>query len=294
MRKRPSIARAACASALLLGWLSTGAGCEAATDPNAGAGGASTADPGAGGAGGTTASGGAGGASTTTSSTTPGAGGAGGSPHLDCKQKYTSIQGGACDLLNQDCDLGQTCRPWSLAGGAYTTKCLTNSGLKSRGAVCTGDAECEAHLFCTGNTNSPGQCAPACCPDADEPCGGGKCNLTVSLGAADFVYLCTYLTACTLLTKDACPKGEDCHLQDSKEGYAACVAPSGSNVPEGGKCAFINDCGDMQLCAQGLCRYNCYVGAAGEGVAPGLGGCPAGQVCGESKTGIAGVGVCHP
>jgi hypothetical protein len=289
-----SFARLARACALLA-CASVAVACSSAAT-SSGAGGAGTTDSGSGGG---VATGGAGGAtttSTTTSSTTTssGTGGSGGSAPLVCKQKYTSVKGGACDMLNQTCPAGQTCRPFSLGGGGVTTKCLSNSGLKSRGAPCTGDAECEAHLFCTGSPSAPGQCAPVCCPDTDDPCAGGKCNLSVSLGGNDFVYLCTYLAQCTLFTKDACAKGTACHLQDTTDGYAACVAPSGTNAPEGGACQYINDCGDMQLCAGGTCRYNCLLGKAGEGVAPGLGGCPAGETCQAQKTGIDGVGVCQP
>ena len=294
MRSSSSASRAARARVLFsAAWLAA-LGCQASTTSSGAGGGSTTSDTGEGGAAG------AGGATTTTTSTTTTttttttSTGTGGAAPITCAQKYTSIVGGPCDLLQQDCGPGETCRPWSTANGGWTTKCLVNSGLKSRGATCHGDAECEAHLFCTGTQKVAGQCAPVCCPANDEPCGGGKCNLSVSLGGNDFLYQCTYLTACTLLTKDACAAGEDCHLQDAKQGYAACVAPSGANVPEGGACQYINDCGDMQLCAQGLCRYNCYLGAAGQGVAAGLGGCPVGETCVESQTGIDGVGVCNP
>jgi hypothetical protein len=288
------IVRALRAGVLPLGSVALVGACEASVAPTEGAGGASTTST----VTGTGGAGGAGGASTTTPTTTTPTTtttttGAGGQAPLTCAEKYTSLKGGPCDLLAQNCGPGETCRPWSTANGGFTTKCLTNSGLKSRGATCHGDAECEAHLFCTGNQNIAGQCSPVCCPADDQPCGGGRCNLNVSLGPKDFVFQCTYLTACTLLTKDACPDGEDCHLQD-KEGYAACIAPSGTHAPEGGACQYINDCGDMQLCAQGVCRYNCMLGAAGQGVAPGLGGCPTGQTCAEAQTGLAGVGVCAP
>jgi hypothetical protein len=252
------------------------------TTPTGGSGG--TGYGGAGGAGGAPA--------TTTSSTSSSTsqGGAGGSGPIACNQKYTSLAAGPCDLLQQDCQPGYTCRPWPVGNG-FTTMCLANSGLKSRGAPCNGDVECEAHLFCTG---APGQCSPICCPANDELCGGGRCNLTFALSQTDWVSLCTYLTQCTLLTKNACPAGTECHLQDAQQGSAACVAPSGTSVPEGGACKYINDCHDMQLCDAGTCRYNCLVGAAGQGQPPGLGGCPAGQTCKDVKTGIDGIGICEP
>lgn len=294
MRKPLSSVRPVRAPAALLLGLALGVGCSADGGSSIATTAPTTSTAGAGGAGGASPAGGAGGASTSsTSSSSTSSGGAGGSVPLVCTPKYSSVKSGPCDLLQQDCGPGQTCRPWAV-GNSYTTKCLANSGLKSRGAPCSSDQECEAQLFCTGNVNSPGQCAPICCPDTDEPCGGGKCNLSVQLGPTDFIMLCTYLTQCTLLTANACAKGTECHLQDSKQGYAACVAPSGTHVAEGQACQYINDCGDMQLCDVGKCRYNCFLGGAGQGLSPGLGGCLAGQTCVDKGTGIEGIGVCQP
>jgi hypothetical protein len=179
------------------------------------------------------------------------------------------------------------------AGGAgsSTTSCLGTAGLKGVGSACTADTECQKGMFCFD------VCTPVCCPDNDQPCNGGKCNLQISIqGTSDFFMVCTFSPQCMLFTDpDGCPQGQDCHPDN---GIATCTKPSGNNVPEGGQCQFINDCGNMQACvspmmgAPAVCRYLCQPGSSG---AAGLGGCPAGQTCAPTTIfNIDNTGICHP
>lgn len=242
------------------------------------------------------AGGSGGGATTTTTSTDTGTGGAttttaaggGGAAPVTCDGKpYSTVPKGDCDLLAQDCPPGEGCVPTGL-GTEWTTSCKTSSGLKGPTKPCNSANECQAGLFCVF-----GQCAPVCCPDSNEPCGGGTCNVESAFG--DYtVFVCSYLITCELLTQDACAPGSECHIMDAMQGLATCVPPSGANKQEGEACQYLNDCGDMQLCYEGICRYNCYIDAMGQGV-PGLGGCPVNENClFPVSFGIDNVGVCLP
>jgi hypothetical protein len=236
----------------------------------------------------TSTSAGTGGGTTSSSSATTGTGGGG---PIVCTDVYSNITPGECDLLQQDCGAGMTCRPAQVEANVWSTHCVAGGGLKGPASPCTSNNECEAGLFCIGPEDLA-QCIPVCCPGTDEPCGSGNCNLTVSYGTqGKFVMMCSYSPECTLLTMNACPGGGECHIQEL--GLAACVPPSAQQVDEGGPCMFINDCKDMQFCGPGdVCRYHCFV--SGSDQPPGLGGCPAGQVCNNLDFGIPDIGLCEP
>ena len=203
---------------------------------------------------------------------------------------YTNLPQGPCDLLAQNCPLGQSCEPKKNAD-KWVPTCVDNPGLKGPSKACQTSNECQPGLFCVFNL-----CAPVCCPATNEPCGGGTCNVEFSGDAANWsgwVYLCSFLEKCQVLTADACPQGTECHLQDFEQGLAVCIPPNGEFAPEGGDCLYLNDCGSMQLCYGNKCRYNCFVDDGGQGT-PGLGGCPPGQTCIADDFGVEGVGICQP
>ncbi len=258
---------------------------------------------GAGGPGGTGAAPGTGGGGappTTTTTTTSSGGGDG---PIDCPPSsppYSNVIVDDCDLLQQDCGPGKTCRPIETSPGVWKTKCRGDTGLKGPGKACSVDQECEAGLFCIGAPE--GWCSPVCCQGTNEPCGGGACNINVDLDGVPnvntaFMMMCSFAPECELLTVNACKTGTECHLSDASQGLATCTAPSGTQVDEGGTCAFLNDCKDMQHCFGepdgSRCRYYCLV-SGGEGLTPGLGGCPAGQACADIDIGVPGVGICQP
>ena len=263
-------------------------GKQSITGSTSGSGGAGTGTGGAG-----TGTGGAGpGTGGATSST--GAGKVDAGP-IVCKSpsSYSTVPKGNCDILQQSCPAGQTCRPVQGANG-FITECVGNTGLKTAAEVCINDSECDAKLFCVFK-----KCTPVCCRDNEEPCNGGICNINVPY-LPYAIFVCDYSPKCNLLTPNACKTGFDCHISDMKQGLATCIEPSGANVPDLGSCGFLNDCATMQQCFQndGLCHYYCTPGATSQ--APGLGGCPPSQDCltqynnAPLDLGVPGVGLCFP
>lgn len=198
----------------------------------------------------------------------------------------------ACNLLTQEgCpNPGEACEPKSV-GGVYKAQCVVSDGLKGVKEPCVTSNECQGGLYCVF-----GLCSPVCCQATNEPCEGGSCNFLYSGDSAQYgpgkaIRLCSFLVQCEMLTADACEGGTECHVQDSS--LALCVPPSGNDIPEGGVCQYLNDCGDMQDCwNNAVCRYHCWVSDGGAGE-PGLGGCPAGQTCVEADYGIPDLGICQ-
>jgi hypothetical protein len=246
------------------------------------------APSGTGGAGGDTTSSSSG----TTTSTGP----------LVCASSYTNIMQGSCDMLQQNCLPGRTCQPIG-ANGGVTTGCKLVSGLKTAGEPCYDPSECDARFLCVGEP--VGRCVAVCCPSNGEPCNGGMCNTQVSFGGGLYVYVCSYGKPCTPLTADACPQGQDCHVEDTSQGLAVCTDPSPQPVGELQPCTYINDCRDMQQCFrsppsanQGVCLY--YCDTTGSTSPPGLGGCNPGEKCVASYNGqqisfgIPNLGLCIP
>jgi hypothetical protein len=270
------------------------AACSDATTPSSGT--TSAAASSSSGTGGS----GAGGASAT------GAGGAAvDAGPLTCKtHTYSTIKSGPCDLLAQDCPDGKTCKELLYPNGSWSTQCVTANGLKGEGEACTADEECLARLSC-----AVGRCAPVCCAATNAPCLGGICNLFIQLDNSGKVnkQVCHYAKACDLLTEKACDPGFSCHIEDSKQGLATCVQPSGANAVDLGACHYLNDCPDMEQCLEGSptksgkCHFYCYLDqATPASPGAGLGGCPGGQTCqatvdgAKFDFGVANLGLCAP
>ncbi len=225
---------------------------------------------------------------------------------LVCKNhSYSTIKLGPCDLLQQDCPAGQTCKE-TLANGSWTTQCVFSHGLKSEGEKCSYDEECLEKLSC-----GAGRCAPVCCQTTNAPCLGGLCDLLIQFdnSGKNNKRVCHYAKACTLMTEDACEVGFRCHVEDTKQGLATCIIASpGKVIDDLGECHFLNECGDMSHCqgasgfVPGKCHYYCYLDQSNPfSPGAGLGGCPAGQTC-QSGTldgkpvdlGIPNIGLCAP
>lgn len=212
-----------------------------------------------------------------------------------CTSPYSTVPVGACDLLQQSCPAGQTCRPVEGSGG-LVTGCVDATGVRTKGEPCPSDDECGAKLFCIA-----GKCTPVCCVDSDEPCNGGTCEIHVSFEGGADATVCSYAETCVLLTANACPAGFDCHAGVTKMGLASCVPPSGAMVPELGSCTFLDDCASMAHCfgGDGLCHGYCHLTGGGS-QGPGLGGCPAGAECLAQYAGqmidfgVPDVGLCFP
>ncbi len=228
--------------------------------------------------------------------------GGGGSTGVDCpgSSVYTDIPEGDCDLLQQNCPDGEVCeiRGW---GSEVTSECRPPSGLKDMGADCDADSECADGMECVDC-----HCTPVCCPSNNEPCGGGTCDMHVTIGDY-FAMMCSFSVSCTLFAdncppEDDChPEGYDCHIADGKKGITACDPPSGSQVEEGEPCDYRNDCGESQICYNlDVCRYLCIVEPDGDAgtLEPGEGGCLENQECAplppSSYSGFPGIGACSP
>jgi hypothetical protein len=175
-------------------------------------------------------------------------------------------------------------------------------GLVGLGQPCM-PGDCQEGMLCTGT------CTYVCCPfdaevGANEPCGIGQCSLNITFMGTDppdNVFVCAYNEVCTIFQPDSCPSNKDCHLV--AEGLANCSVPSPGNYMDGDVCKGNgNDCPDSAICIDPdpddgdttqVCRYLCDGGSM---AAPGLGGCPGGQMCDEGvyNFGFPNMGFCHP
>src|SRR5689334_4949211 len=124
----------------------------------------------------TTTGPGGGGSSSHSSASSSGTGGDTDSGPVQCDSTYSTFPKGECDVLQQDCPPGKTCKPVP-ANGDYTTKCVLASGLKTAGEPCFSDSECDAKLFCVGG-QLDAKCAAVCCESIKDYCNGGTCNFT--------------------------------------------------------------------------------------------------------------------
>lgn len=199
---------------------------------------------------------------------------------------------GECELLLQDCAPGETC---TVSNDGLSTFCRKEGGLKGAGKPCSPHAglqECQAGYSCVGPEDGVGFCTRPCCPDNDQPCGGGDCNVELSFPGGLTVFMCSYSEQCTLFTASTCKNDQQCQLVYPQQGLAVCTIPAPNKVPEGGACAFVNECDSNQVCFGGFCRYNCNLSG---GPSPGQGACPTEQTCNPVYMGTAGdVGVCSP
>ncbi len=176
---------------------------------------------------------------------------------------HTSLDETNCSLLKQNCSTpGEMCVP-----NGSLTSCAYETGIKGAGANCTNTEECAAGLACVFLT-----CAPYCCPSQPQAfCGSAKCNVNINLGAGN-VWACNLAKACTLFGND-CPENQQCRLGDPDQELSLCAPSSDMPSPEGGPCAFLNDCGANQICSGEVCRYSCSL-PDWQSKEPGQGGCP--------------------
>ena len=194
-------------------------------------------------------------------------------------------------MLSQDCPTGQHCLV-----GSKGTECVPGSGgLKTMGMKCNA-GECGAGMHCL-----EGHCSAFCCPETNEPCGDGACDVQVSFSVG-YAMMCSFNPGCLLFEGD-CPKGQHCHIGDAEAGLAVCDKPSDSFVDESEVCIFRNDCGESQLCnkngadrdgEKGRCRHLCKP-SAWEKLKPSKGGCLAERTCEKANAGtFTDLGICSP
>jgi len=205
----------------------------------------------------------------------------------DCPGEYSTVPPGDCDLYLQDCDEGFGCDAVIPLGSTdYTTACLPDPGLKAVGEVCAMDDECLAGLRCIF-----GSCSPVCCQATGAPCGDGVCNVDRAYGSY-YARYCSFLDLCTPFepVATACTdQGTQCMVSD---GYAVCIPPSKQPPLEpGDACEFLNECSHMNACINSICAWNCML-TGGDGLDPGLGGCPTAFTCTAYNSNIDNVGYC--
>lgn len=217
----------------------------------------------------------------------------------------TNVPYSGCDLVEQDCPLGESCYPYQL-GTNWRTHCVKRGvGLALRGDPCGATAECDRGLNCLS-----GFCTPFCCVEhQDEICGlGATCSVKLRFDqqGAMTANICMYGKLCDLWS-NACPEGNACRVLVQETGMSACVAiRKDAPVAEGSPCSMLDECGDSMVCLNasggGRCRYYCRRddsgGPADAGVtggAPGQGGCPDGQTCKPfGAEGSSWLGACSP
>jgi hypothetical protein len=170
-----------------------------------------------------------------------------------------------CDLLQQDCAVGEACRHVSPEMGA-----------DPRGLCEPGDT-CAEGSICRG-----GVCAQYCCDSNDADCPVGQ----FCLSGSDGVGFCRPGDACNVLDGSGCTDpSQGCYLFRSDR---LCL-PRGT-IEEGGACEFLDSCVPGHACVgdPGTCRQLCDPMMMGAD-------CPSTGTyrCG-GLMGVTDVGVCVP
>jgi len=219
---------------------------------------------------------------------TAGAGGTSSSSGSQGGQGQASCPGdvdvvGECDLLLQDCPVGERCN-LATAGDAATTTCEPDTGGDNPlGSYCESHGDCADDLLCILEV-----CSRYCCPnDEDPPCGGWYCDLELITQDGHHAYMCTAESVCVLFDADSCPPGYLCVHGTPNH----CVDASSPGAGEGEPCIYLDDCAPGLLCNAGSCRYVCDTDNWGQ-AKPAEGGCPPGQQCLPIEQ--PNVGLCTP
>jgi hypothetical protein len=209
-----------------------------------------------------------------------------------------------CDLVVQDCPLGEKCMPWANDGGTTwnATRCAPIAADPGQagdpclvvGSGQSGIDDCALGLVCwqVDPETNLGVCHPLC--EAAPP----WCEAPLVCGVIDGIApLCTQ--PCDPLDPTSCPEGSACAFfmgtallcQPVPRGAAAVGMPcDAATVCEAGTlCSYAAalDCGNGV--GQGCCAEPCHVGAPGA--------CPGPEVCAPwfpepAPAGLAHLGVC--
>ncbi|MDB4944055.1 MAG: hypothetical protein JWP97_3589 [Labilithrix sp.] len=217
---------------------------------------------------------------------------------------------GVCDVVLQDCpDDAKGSKQECVIDGTKA-RCVPVQGSQQLGigrACCANNATgnpCLPGLTCVGNLcedggPQTGRCSPACCDD--KACGKsdpegitGACDLTLVDDKNQPLYeVCSYRQRCQPFQVEPCKAGDTCLVEDPS-GSASCIASFGKGNRE--PCSFANECADGFVCAgatTSICRTVCLLpntvspydaGLVDAGA--GKGGCPTGESCRISFTGL--------
>jgi hypothetical protein len=213
---------------------------------------------------------------------------------------------GECDLLAQDCAMGETCvyaLPDAMATEPQTVCApIVGAGAEEGGACCALNS-CDTGLVCVGATetmpgsgmcSTMGTCRRYCCGSSSDCAAGELCN---SFGSGFMGGICDTSDDCNLVTQMGCSASQGCYPGDG--GTVQCVTPTAAMAAEGATCMFTNDCVPGTACftvtpggggmARSVCLRFCDVGD-GATDCPMSGGMPC-QAAGDLPTGT---GVCPP
>ena len=159
-----------------------------------------------------------------------------------------------CDPIEQNCDPGEKCVPWSSRGsGAYdATRCVEVTGTGGIGDPCTvtgdklgGVDDCAlGHICWNVDDDLHGTCIAQCTgTHADPQCPEGS---TCVIANNEALTVC--LPDCDPLKQD-CPVGDECIPNFMGPGFVCALDASAGEGQANDPCDFINECDPGLLCA---------------------------------------------
>jgi hypothetical protein len=161
----------------------------------------------------------------------------------------------SCDPWLQDCPEGEKCAAYQMGDTWDANKCVPVMGEGVEGDECTYDGALAGtdtcavgHMCYYTNMDGVGTCIPQCEGSADA----GTCpvGFNCSISNNGSLILCVY--DCNPLLQDCAPAETGCFW----DGALFNCDPAG-DIPEGGVCAYINDCSPGQICLDATAVPNC-------------------------------------
>lgn len=215
---------------------------------------------------------------------------------------------GECDLLAQDCPMGETCL-YALPDAMATepaTVCapIVGAGAEEGGACCALNS-CDTGLVCVGAVetmpgsgmcSSMGRCTRYCCGSSADCSPGETC---AGFGGGFMGGRCDTIDGCDLVQQTGCEGMAGTSCYPGMGSTTQCVAPTAAMAAEGETCMFTNDCVPGSACftvtpggggmARSICLRFCDIG-------DGAGDCPnsMGMACQTAGDLPAGTGICPP
>jgi len=215
---------------------------------------------------------------------------------------------GTCDLLAQDCPMGETCL-YALPDAMATepaTVCapIVGAGAEEGGACCALNS-CDTGLVCVGAVetmpgsgmcSSMGRCTRYCCGSSADCSPGETC---AGFGGGFMGGRCDTIDGCDLVQQTGCESMAGTSCYPGMGATTQCVPPTDVMAAEGATCMFTNDCVPGTACftvtpggggmARSACLRFCDIGD-GAMDCPSSGGMP----CQTARDLPAGTGICPP
>lgn len=173
---------------------------------------------------------------------------------------------GACDLVNQDCALGEKCT--YVQDGGVSERACSPEGTVEEGSPCALTAtsnSCKKGLTCLPRTDADGGTLSVChrfCESSAGCAGGESCFLTLApLNNPERPLVCS--RPCLLFGQD-CPPGNACYPGPTAPG----CYPEGT-IALGAACAYSDECVKGAACVQQKCVALCSFPSGEPGCAMG-------------------------